>query len=109
MKTTSAGLENSGTSIKTGNTFLALCLLDITNSTREVGLVYFINTVGFILFTILGGYLGDRISKRTILCYSDLGRGIFVLAMIAAIAVKSMALIYCLHFFCRCLARSIVR
>lgn len=78
---------------------LALCILDITNSTREVGLIYFINTVGFILFTILGGYLGDRISNKKLLCYSDMGRGFFVLLMIAALSLKSIALIYLASFF----------
>lgn len=78
---------------------LALCILDITSSTKEVGLIYFINTVGFILFTILGGYLGDRIGKREILCFSDLGRGIVVLVMIAALLSRSIALIYFASFF----------
>lgn len=78
---------------------LALCVLDISQSTNEVGLIYFINTVGFILFTMLGGYLGDRVSKRNILCYSDLGRGFVVLLMIAALMMKSIALIYVASFF----------
>jgi MFS family permease len=78
---------------------LALCILDISKSTNEVGFVYFIGTIGFILFTILGGYLGDRISKRNILCYSDAGRGLVVLLMIVALQIKSIALIYAASFF----------
>lgn len=78
---------------------LALSILDITSSTKEVGFVYVVNTVGFILFTLLGGYLGDRVSKKNILCYSDVGRGLVVLAMIAALWMKSIALIYFASFF----------
>lgn len=108
--------KSNESSIKKGNTLLglqilsdfgdqitaallALSILDITSSTKEVGLVYFINTIGFILFTILGGYLGDRVSKRNILCYSDLGRGLVVLLMIMALIMKSIALIYVASFF----------
>lgn len=78
---------------------LALSILDITKSTTQVGLVYFINTIGFILFTILGGYLGDRISKKNILYYSDMGRGLVVLLMIVALFIKSIVLIYFASFF----------
>lgn len=78
---------------------LALCILDITKSTSKVGLVYFISTIGFLLFTFLGGYLGDRISKKKILIYSDLSRGIVVLLMIFALQSRSMILIYVASFF----------
>lgn len=90
-------LSDFGDQITTA--LLALCLLDISKSTNAIGFVYFINTLGFILFTILGGYLGDRISKRNILCYSDAGRGVVVLLMIAALQMKSIALIYVSSFF----------
>jgi MFS family permease len=78
---------------------LALSIIDVTQSTTKAGLVYFLSTVGFVVFTLLGGYLGDRISKRHILFYSDLGRGLVVLAMIAAFFMKSLALIYVTSFF----------
>ncbi len=77
---------------------LALSILDITQSTSRVGLVYFVSTVGFLLFTFFGGYLGDIISKKKILIYSDLGRGIVVLLMIVALHMKSIALIYVTSF-----------
>src|SRR5262245_52997701 len=73
---------------------LALCLLDITKSTSKVGLVYFITTLGYLLFTLLGGILGDRISKRNILFLSDLGRGFVVIFIIFALKEQSIILIY---------------
>lgn len=77
---------------------LALSIIDITKSTTKVGMIYFITTVGFVLFTFLGGYLGDRASKRQILFYSDMGRGFVVLLMLGAVYVKSLALIYLASF-----------
>lgn len=78
---------------------LALSIIDITKSTTKVGLVYFISTIGFVLFTFLGGYLGDRVGKRQILFYADFCRGFVVLCMIAALSMKSLALIYLASFF----------
>jgi MFS family permease len=77
---------------------LALCLLDITQSTNKVGLVYFINTISFVFFTVLGGYLGDIASKRNVIRYSDIGRGLVVLLMIIALHLKSIAFIYVTSF-----------
>lgn len=77
---------------------LAACLLDITQSAAQVGLVYFITTLGYIVFTLIGGFIGDFLSKRNILIYSDLGRGLVVLLMIIAISEKSILLIYCTSF-----------
>lgn len=77
---------------------LAACILDITNSTEKVGLVYFVSTLGYIVFTLVGGFIGDRLSKRNILLYSDLGRGFVVLLMIFALREKSISLIYCTSF-----------
>lgn len=77
---------------------MALCLLDITQSAGKVGLVYFITTVGYIVFTLVGGAIGDKLSKRNILFYSDIGRGIVVLLMILALKEKSIFLIYCTSF-----------
>lgn len=80
------------------NALIALCLLEITQSTGQVGLVYFITTIGYVIFTLAGGILGDRLSRRNILCFSDLGRGIIVLLLIVAIREKSIALIYATTF-----------
>jgi MFS family permease len=77
---------------------LALCLLDITQSASKVGLVYFTTTVGCIAFALVGGIIGDRLSKKNILFYSDLGRGFVVLLMILALREKSIFLIYCTSF-----------
>lgn len=90
-------LSDFGDQITAG--LLALSIIDITKSTTKVGLVYFMSTVGFVLFTLLGGYLGDRVSKRKILFYSDVGRGLVVLIMIVAFFKKSLALIYLTSFF----------
>lgn len=77
---------------------LALSVIDITKSTSAVGLVYLISTFGFVFFTFLGGYLGDRVGKKKILFYSDLGRGFVVLIMISALYAKSISLIYVASF-----------
>lgn len=78
---------------------IALLVIDITKSTSKVGLVYLLSTFGFVFFTLLGGYLGDRISKRLLLSCADLGRGFVVLAMIFALFMKSLLLIYAASFF----------
>lgn len=77
---------------------LALCLLDITQSVSKVGMVYFISTAGFVVFTLVGGAIGDRLSKKNILFCSDLARGFTVLLMIVALREKSIFLIYCTQF-----------
>lgn len=77
---------------------LAASLLDITASAGKVGLVYFITTLGYVVFTLVGGYIGDRLCKRSIIVYSDLGRGLVVLVMIVAIREKSITLIYLTSF-----------
>ncbi len=89
-------LSDFGDQITTA--LLAAYLLDITQSATQVGLVYFITTLGYIVFTLIGGFIGDLFSKRNILIYSDLGRGFVVLLMIIAISEKSIFLIYCTSF-----------
>jgi MFS family permease len=81
------------------NALLALCLLDITNSTAQVGSVYLITTLGYVFFTFVGGVLGDNLSRRKILVSSDVARGFVVLLMIVALSEKSIALIYATSFF----------
>lgn len=77
---------------------LALCILDITKSAGKVGFIYFISTFGYLLFTLLGGMLGDHLSKRNILCFADLGRGLIILFMIFALKEKSIEYIYAASF-----------
>lgn len=77
---------------------LSLCILDISQSTSKIGLNYLIATLGFAIFTLLGGFIGDRFSRKNILFFSDIGRGATVLVIIYAIYVKSLALIYCTSF-----------
>lgn len=81
------------------NALLALCLLDITNSTAKVGSVYLVTTLGYVFFTFVGGILGDSLSRRKILISSDVARGFVVLLMIVALSQKSIALIYATSFF----------
>ena len=80
------------------NTILALVVLDITQSTERVGLVYFFNILGFVVFTIIGGMLGDVLDKRRILCASDIGRGLAVLLLILAVNERSLIFIYATSF-----------
>ncbi len=78
---------------------LALCVLDITQSTGKVGLIYVVMTMGFVVFTLVGGILGDALSRRKILCIADLGRALAVIMLIFAVQEKSIALIYATSFF----------
>lgn len=78
---------------------LALCLLNITNSTTKIGFVYLLSTLGFVIFTIFGGYLGDRINRKTLLFFSESGRGTVVLAMILGVKFNSIGFIYISSFF----------
>ncbi len=80
------------------NALLALCLLDITKSTTQVGSVYLITTLGYVFFTFVGGILGDKLSRRKLLVSSDIGRGFVVLLMILALSQKSIILIYATSF-----------
>lgn len=77
---------------------LALIMLDITQSTGKVGFVYIFTTLGFVLFTLVGGMLGDALSRRNIICLADIGRGLVVLLLIIATVKKSIALIYIASF-----------
>lgn len=89
-------LSDFGDQITTA--LLALCVIDITKSTGKVAFVYFITTSGFVVFTLIGGYLGDKLSKRNILLYSDIGRALVVLFIIFALKEKSLTLIYISSF-----------
>lgn len=77
---------------------LALSVLDITKSTQDVGLVYLIEIFGLIIFTFIGGILGDKYSRKKILFCSDLGRAFVVLMMIMAFKYESISLIYLTAF-----------
>ena len=89
-------LSDFGDQITTA--LLALCVIDISKSTDKVGLIYFISTLGFVVFTLAGGYLGDRLSKRIILFSSDIGRAIIIFFIIFALKEKSLPLIYVASF-----------
>jgi len=80
------------------NALLALCLLDITSSTTKVGSVYLVTTLGYVIFTFVGGWIGDRLSRRKVLVSCDIARGFVVLLMITALSLKSIALIYATSF-----------
>src|SRR5690606_19275259 len=69
-----------------------------TKSTGEVGFVYFISTLGYFIFTLAGGALGDTLSKSKVLFATDFGRAVVVLLMIVALHIKSLWLIYCTSF-----------
>ncbi len=77
---------------------LALIVLDITQSTEQVGLVYAFNIIGFVVFTLVGGMLGDVLERRRILCLSDIGRGLVVLLLIFAAHERSLVFIYLTSF-----------
>ena len=77
---------------------LALCVLDITQSTGKVGFIYILTTLGFVIFTMVGGFLGDVLGRRTILCFADAGRGLTILLLILAVREKSIILIYATSF-----------
>lgn len=77
---------------------LAICVLEITQSTEKVGYVYVFTILGFMIFTLLGGILGDAFSRKKTLCCADFGRGIVVLLLIIAVHQKSIALIYATSF-----------
>lgn len=89
-------LSDFGDQITTA--LLATCLLDITQSEGKVGFIYFVTTLGAIVFTLAGGFFGDQLSKRNILVYCDIGRGFIVLLMIIALQERSIFLIYCTSF-----------
>lgn len=80
------------------NALLALCVLDITQSTGKVGFIYVVTTFGFVVFTLVGGLLGDALSRRNILCFADIGRGLTVLLLLLAVKEKSISLIYATSF-----------
>lgn len=77
---------------------LALCLLDISKSTSQIGFVYFITTAGYVVFTLIGGVLGDRLSRKNILFVADFSRAIAVFLLIFSVQQKSILLIYIVSF-----------
>lgn len=81
------------------STLLAMVVLDITRLTDRVGLVYVFNILGFVVFTFIGGMLGDALDRKRILCYSDVGRGLVVLLLILAVHNRSLIFIYTTSFF----------
>lgn len=89
-------LSDFGDQITTA--LLALCVLDITQSTGKVGFIYVITTFGYVVFTFIGGILGDALSRRNILFSADLGRGLAVLLLILAVKQQSIGLIYATSF-----------
>lgn len=89
-------LSDLGDQITT--TLLALCIFEITQSTGKIGFVYVFNVLGFVLFTLVGGILGDTLGRKNILCIADVARGLIILALIFAVKEKSIILIYATSF-----------
>lgn len=77
---------------------IALCIMDISQSTTKVGAVYFFTTLGFMIFTLVGGILGDSFGRRNTLFFADTGRAVVVLLLILAVREKSIELIYATSF-----------
>ena len=61
---------------------LPLIVLDITNSTYFMGLVFSIETMVFIVCGMFSGAIADRMNKKYLLIGSDISRAILVLSII---------------------------
>lgn len=72
---------------------LAWEVLLLTRSALAMGTVFFAGLVPTLLFTLLGGVAADRIPRRLILLWSDMGR-----AMVVTL-VASLALLHLLQFW----------
>ncbi|WP_084775309.1 MFS transporter [Streptomyces sp. MOE7] len=55
---------------------LSLSVLNASNSARDMGAVLTANTVPLIVFTLAGGVVGDRFSRRLVLLVSHLGAAV---------------------------------
>src|SRR5215217_4920206 len=55
---------------------LAFAVLDVSNSAKDMGAVLAANTIPLIIFTLAGGVIGDRFSRRLVLLISNLGAGL---------------------------------
>src|SRR5260370_9706584 len=64
---------------------LAWTVLQLTGSALAMGTVFFAGLVPTILFTLLGGVAADRISRRLLMLWSDMGRAV-VVALVAGLA-----------------------
>jgi MFS family permease len=63
----------------TFNVALAWQVLLMTHSSTSIGIVLLANMVPRLAFTLIGGVTADRFSRRTIILWSDGGRGLIVL------------------------------
>ena len=61
---------------------LPLIVLDITNSTYFMGLIFSIETIVFIICGMFSGAIADRMNKKYLLIGSDISRAILVLSII---------------------------
>lgn len=55
---------------------LSLAVLNASNSVGDMGAVLTANTIPLIVFTLAGGVVGDRFSRRLVLLLSNLGAGL---------------------------------
>ncbi|MET8180516.1 MFS transporter [Streptomyces sp. NPDC005336] len=55
---------------------LSLAVLNASNSAGDMGAVLTANTIPLIVFTLAGGVVGDRFSRRLVLLLSNLGAGL---------------------------------
>jgi MFS family permease len=53
---------------------LAFAVLDLTGSVRDLGLILAAQTLPLVLFVLIGGIWSDRLSRQTVMLYSDLTR-----------------------------------
>ena len=63
----------------TFNVALAWQVLLMTHSSTSIGIVLLANMVPRLAFTLIGGVTADRFSRRTIILWSDSGRGLIIL------------------------------
>lgn len=55
---------------------LSFAVLDATGSVADMSFVLAANTIPLIVFTLVGGVVGDRFSRRQVLLISNLGAGV---------------------------------
>jgi len=60
---------------------IPLYILDITGSGTMMGVFTMINLIPFLIFSPFAGVLGDRWNKKSIMVWTDIGRGVVILIL----------------------------
>lgn len=88
------------------NIALPLYILSLTGSTAKMGIFSFAISIPLILFSPLGGYLGDIFNRKKIMYLTDFGQGfiLLILTWVISLGISNFWILFITQFICSTLS-----